>query len=78
VVACDPHEIVLDNHLGEDHVLYCLENVLIVMTIWKWSLTQTILDGYPLRTHLSAFNETHIPNDEDVGIVGVNFFNFFS
>ncbi len=25
----------------------------------------------PLREHLIVFNETHIPNDEDVGVVGV-------
>jgi len=35
-------------------------------------LVQTIFDGYPdLKKHLMAFNETHIPNVDDVGVVGV-------
>jgi hypothetical protein len=75
VVAYDPHEIVLDNQLGEAHVglciLYCLEIVSTLMTIWRWSLAQTIIDMYALRKHLITFNETHILDDEDVGIVGV-------
>jgi hypothetical protein len=43
VVACDPHEAILDDQFGEDHVglylLYCLVTASIVMTIWKWPLT---------------------------------------
>ncbi len=45
--------------------------VSIVMTIWEWPLAQTILDGYTLKEHLVAFNETHIPDIDDVGIFGV-------
>ncbi len=41
------------------------------MTIWKWSLVQTILDGYPFIEHLISFNETHITNVDDVGAIGV-------
>jgi hypothetical protein len=41
------------------------------MMIWKWLLVQRILDGYPLREHLIAFNETHILDDEDAGVVGL-------
>jgi len=37
LVACDPHEVVFDYWLGEDHVgvciLYCLATMSIVMTI---------------------------------------------
>jgi hypothetical protein len=76
VVACDPHEAVLDDRLGEDHVglciLYCPAIVSIVMTIWKWPLAQKILDGYPFIKHLITFNETHIPDVDDVGVIGVN------
>ncbi len=58
-----------------DHVrlciLYCLMIVSIVMTIWKWLLAQIILDGYPFIEHLISFNETHIPNVDDVAAVGV-------
>jgi hypothetical protein len=50
----------------------------VVMTIWKWSLAQTILDGYPLIEHLIAFIETHIPYAGDVGVVGVKKKKFFS
>jgi hypothetical protein len=53
VIACDPREVVFDNKLGEDHVgvsiLYCPNNVSAIMTIWKWPLVQTIVDGYSLR-----------------------------
>jgi hypothetical protein len=31
-----------------------------VMTIWKWSLFQTILDGYSLRQFLIPYNENQI------------------
>jgi hypothetical protein len=50
VITCDPRKVVFDDQFGEDHVglniLYCLNNVSVVMIIWKWSLSQTILDGY--------------------------------
>ncbi len=41
------------------------------MMIWKWPLVQMTLDEYPLREHLITFNETHILDDDDVGVVGV-------
>jgi hypothetical protein len=43
----------------------------VVMTIWKWLLVQTILDGYPLKNHLMAFNETHIRDVDDVRVISV-------
>jgi hypothetical protein len=53
MIACDPWEIVFDDQLGEDHVglniLHCLSNVVTIMAIWKWSISQTILDGYSPR-----------------------------
>jgi hypothetical protein len=46
-----------DNWLAEDHVghciLYCPTTVLALMTIWKWLLSQMIIDGYPLGEHLN-------------------------
>jgi hypothetical protein len=46
-------ELVFDDWLGEDDVglriFYCLGIVLAIMTIWKWPLSQTILNGYTLR-----------------------------
>ena len=75
VVTCDPQEVVLDDRLGEDHVglciLYCPMIVLAMMTIWKWPLAQTILDGYTFIEHLISFNETHITNVDDLGAIGV-------
>lgn len=42
VIACDSREAILDNQLSEDHVgvsiLYYLNNISIVMMIWKWLL----------------------------------------
>ncbi len=70
-VACGSQEAILDDQLGEDHVglciLYCPGTMSIMMTIWKWLLVQTILDGYPLKEHFITFNETHIPDGDDVG-----------
>jgi hypothetical protein len=75
VVACDPHEAIFDDRLGEDHVglciLYFLAIMSTMMTIWKWLLVQTILDGHPLKEHLMAFNETHILDVDDVRIINV-------
>jgi hypothetical protein len=49
VIACDPKETVLDNQFSEFHVkvsiLYCPNNISVIMTIWKWLLVQTIVDG---------------------------------
>ncbi len=44
--------------------------------IWKWSLAQMIFDEYPLREHLIAMNEIHIPDDDNEGTIGLkkNFF----
>ncbi len=75
MVACDPHEAIIDDRFGEDHVglciLYYLATILVVMTIWKWPLAQTILNGYSLKEHFIAFNETYIPYVDDVGAVGM-------
>jgi len=42
VITYDPREVVFNNQLGVDHVevsiLYCLNNISTIMTIWKWSL----------------------------------------
>ncbi len=47
------------------------------MTFWKWLLGQTILDGYPFKEYFIAFNETHILDVDDVGVVGVKKKNSF-
>jgi len=74
-IAKGPSEIVLNDWLGEDHVglciLYCPVIMSIVMTLMKWLLGQTILDGYPFKEYFITFNETHILDVDDVGVVGV-------
>jgi hypothetical protein len=75
VIACDLREAVLDNQFGEDHVgvsiLYCPNNISVVMTIWKWLLAQTIVDGYSLRQLLVSYNESKIPIVDEKGEIGV-------
>ncbi len=62
VIACDPSKLVLGNQLGEDHVkmniLYCPNNILMVVTIWKWMLAQTIMDGYSWNFFLYLMMKT--------------------
>ncbi len=74
VIASDPRKVVLDNQLGEDHVsvsiLYCLNNISTVMTIWKWPLAQTIVDGYSLK-QLVSNDENNIPTVDEEGVIGV-------
>jgi len=53
------------------NILYCLNNVLVVMTIWKWSLAQTIVDGYSLRQLLIYYDENNIPTIDEKGKIGV-------
>jgi hypothetical protein len=81
VVACDPHEIIFNDWLGEDHVGLCILYSLIILamtTIWKWLLDQIIFYGYPFKKHFITFNETHISNVDDVGAVGVKKTKFLS
>ncbi len=42
------------------NILHCPSNILVVMIIWKWSLSQTILDGYSLRPFFIPYNENYI------------------
>ncbi len=52
-------------------ILYCLNNVLVVMMIWKWPLVQMILNGYSLRQLLMSYNESNILIIEEEGEIGV-------
>jgi hypothetical protein len=53
------------------NILHCPSNVVAVMTIWKWSLSQTILDGHSLRQFLIPYNENHILVVDEEGEIGV-------
>lgn len=52
IIACDPREAMFDDDLG-DHVgiviLYCPNDILVVMSIWRWLLSQTIFHGHSLK-----------------------------
>jgi hypothetical protein len=52
-------------------ILYFLNNVSTVMTIWKWPLAQTIVDGYSLRQLLVSCDESKIPTIDEEGEIGV-------
>jgi hypothetical protein len=58
--------------------MYCLATVSTMMTIWKWPLAQTNFNGYPLIKHFITFNETHIPNVDDVRAVSLKKKKFLS
>jgi hypothetical protein len=61
VIACDQREVVLYNDLNEDHIglliLHCLNDILIVISIWKLPLFQTTLDGNSLNALLKSYDE---------------------
>ncbi len=54
----------LGDDLGEDHVgiliLYCPDDISIVMSIWWWLLSQTIFHGHSLKAFLKSCNDNHI------------------
>jgi hypothetical protein len=41
------------------------------MLIWKWSLVQTILDGYSFKQLFISYNERHILIVDEAGEIGV-------
>jgi hypothetical protein len=70
IVTCDPRELVLDNNLGEIDVRVTIfsypNDRSQIMSIWKWPLSQTILDGHCLSSLFIAY-----VLEEDEGVVGV-------
>jgi len=41
------------------------------MTIWKWSLVQTTVDGYSLKQLFVSYDESNILIVDDKGEIGV-------
>jgi hypothetical protein len=41
------------------------------MTIWRWPLSETILDGHSLKAFLEFYDENHISYVEE-GKIGMN------
>jgi hypothetical protein len=53
------------------NILYCLNNISTIMTIWKWLLAQTIVDGNSLKQHLVCYDECNIPTVDEEGEIGI-------
>ncbi len=75
VMVFDMKEAILDNILGHDHVgltiLYCLRDILAVLTIWKWSLAQTIMEGFLLKELLLSYDESYVLEVDVEGMIGL-------
>jgi hypothetical protein len=41
------------------------------MKIWRWSLAQTIVDGYSLKQLLVFYDENNIPTIDEEAEIGV-------
>jgi hypothetical protein len=61
---CDLKKLILDKDLGENHVgvtiLSCPNDKSQIMIIWKWPLSQTILESHCLSSLLDVYDEHHI------------------
>jgi hypothetical protein len=75
-----PREAILEDILGDDHVgltiLYCPRKSLTIMTIWKWLLVQTTMDGFSLKELLISYDETYMPKKDIARIIGIKKKNF--
>jgi hypothetical protein len=69
IVACDLKELVLDDDLGEINVGVTILNYpndrSQIMSIWRWPLLETILDGHFLSSLLIAYDEHHVLEDDE-------------
>jgi len=41
------------------------------MSIWRWPLSRTFLDGYYLSSLLVGYDEHHVSKKDEKGVVGV-------
>ncbi len=41
------------------------------MTIWKWSLTQTTMEGFSLKDILFSYDENYVSKVDVEGMIGV-------
>jgi hypothetical protein len=75
VTKFDPREAILDNIIGDYHVdltiLYCLGNISMIMTIWKWLLVQTTMEGFLLKELLLSYDESYIHEVDVERMIGV-------
>jgi hypothetical protein len=75
IVACDLKELVLDDDLNEINVAVTIlsypNDRSQIMSIWRWPLSQTILDGHFLSSLLIAYDEHHVLEEDEEGVLGV-------
>ncbi len=73
-MAFDSKEVILGNILSETHIglaiLYCPKNIYVVMTIWKWLIIQTILNGTSLHALLYSYDRSYVLEVDEEGAVG--------
>jgi len=74
-MAFDSKEVILGNILGETHIglaiLYCPKNIYVVMTIWKWLIIQTILNGTSLHALLYSYDRSYVFEVDEERAIGV-------
>ncbi len=80
IIVCDLRKLVLDNNLGETNVGVTMLNYpndrSQIMLIWRWPLLQTILDGHFLLSLFIAYDEHHVLEEDEKGVVGVKKKNY--
>jgi hypothetical protein len=75
VMIFDPREAILDDILRHDHVgltiFYLHGNISTIMTIWKWSLIQTTMEGFLLKVFLLSYDENYVLKVDVEGMISV-------
>jgi hypothetical protein len=52
-------------------ILYYPRNISTLMTIWKWSLVQTTMEGWLLKELLLSYDESYVLEVDVEGMIGV-------
>jgi len=73
VITSDPREAILDNIIGQDHVgltiFYYPRDLSMIMTIWKWSLAYTTMEGFLLKEIFVSYYESYILKVDGEGMM---------
>ncbi len=74
-MAFDLQESIMDNILGDNHVgltiFYYPGDISTIMTIWKWLLVQTTMEGFSLKELLLSYDESYVLEVDVEGMFGV-------
>jgi hypothetical protein len=75
VTTSNPREAILNDIFGCDHfgltILYCPRDISAIMTIWKWLLAQTTMEGFLLKELLLSYHENYVPEVDVEGMINV-------